>query len=96
MRYLWTLALIASPAMAQDFSDGSEANEWGLFGEQKARFEARVVDPLCELAGECEAECAEGRQMALIRAADDVMVMPLKNTQPVFSGAAADLAPYCG
>ncbi|ETX11675.1 hypothetical protein OCH239_20015 [Roseivivax halodurans JCM 10272] len=96
MRSVLTLALIASPALAQDFSEGSEASEWGLFGEAKARFEARVVDALCDLAGYCTAVCGAGRQMALIRIEDGVMVMPLKNAQPVFSGAAADLAPYCG
>lgn len=90
-----TLAL-AAPAVAQDFSEGSEAQSWNLVGEQKARFAARVVDPLCELGGDCEAQCAQGRQLALLRAADDVMVLPLKNGQPAFSGAAADLAPFCG
>ncbi|SLN51513.1 hypothetical protein ROJ8625_02571 [Roseivivax jejudonensis] len=100
MRQLLTiLSLIAAPAVptaAQDFSDGSEASEWGLFGEQKARFEAAVVDPLCLLAGACDQECAPGRQLALERQADGVLVMPLKNRETVFSGAVADLAPYCG
>ncbi|SIS97167.1 hypothetical protein SAMN05421759_10851 [Roseivivax lentus] len=89
-------ASLAAPAAAQDFSAGSEANEWGLWGEQKARFEAEVVDPICVLSGQCDDACAPGRQSALLRSADDALIMPLKNNQPIFTGAAADLAPYCG
>ncbi|QFS84041.1 hypothetical protein FIU97_14900 [Roseivivax sp. THAF40] len=89
-------ACTALPAAAQDFSEGSEANEWGLWGEQKARFEARVVDPICVLSSQCDDACAPGRQSALLRSADDALIMPLKNNQPIFTGAAADLAPFCG
>ncbi|HEU0221956.1 MAG TPA: hypothetical protein VFR34_07070, partial [Paracoccaceae bacterium] len=90
------MALVAWPAAAQDFSAGSEAAEWGLLGEEKARFEAQVVDILCELAGDCPAECGGGaRQPGLLRS-DGMLVLPLKNLQPLFSGAATDLAPYCG
>jgi len=98
MKYLaFALSLMAVPVAAQDFSEGSEAKEWGLYGESKARFAATVVDPLCELAGECADNCGDGRrQLALLREADNVMVLPLKNGQPVFSGAANELAPFCG
>ena len=93
----FAMALLAVPAAAQDFSDGSEARDWGLYGESKARFAATVVDPLCELAGDCPDNCGDGRrQLALLRTEDDVMVLPLKNAQPVFSGAANELAPFCG
>lgn len=98
-RFVPALALAASvalPAAAQDFSEGSEANAWNLWGEQKARFEAEVVDPICVLSGQCDDACAPGRQSALLRSADDALIMPLKNNQPIFTGAAADLAPYCG
>ena len=97
IRLAAAFALIAGPAAAQqDFSEGSEAREWGLFGESKARFAATVVDPLCELAGQCDLPCAGDRQVALVREADGVMVLPLKNGQPAFTGAAVELAPYCG
>ena len=90
------LALVASPAFAQDFSEGSQARSWNLYAEQPARFEAKVVDILCELTGDCPADCGAGkRQLGLIRTADNVMVLPNKNGQPAFSGAAAELAPYC-
>lgn len=88
---------IASSATAQDFSANSEARSWNLGGEQKARFEAKVVDVLCELTGDCPAACGEGkRQMGLVRSADDVLVLVTKNSQPAFSGAAEELAPFCG
>lgn len=90
-------AALVLPAAAQDFSAGSEAKEWGLLGEEKARFEARVVDLLCELAGDCPADCGAGRrQLGLLRAADGALIVPMKNGQPLFTGAATDLFPYCG
>ena len=93
---LMALAL-ALPAAAQDFSQGSEAKAWGLFGERKARFAATVTDAVCALAGDCPADCGAGlRQMVLIRDADGVMVLAMKNGQPAFSGATVDLAPFCG
>ena len=56
-----------------------------------------VVDPLCELTGDCPDNCGDGRrQLALIRAVDDVMVLPLKNAQAAFTGAPAELLPFCG
>lgn len=89
--------LIATPAMAQDFSVGSQAKSWNLYAEAPALFEATVVDPLCALTGDCPAGCGAGRrQLALLRSVDQVMVLPTKNGQPVFSGAANDLLPYCG
>lgn len=90
---------MALPAagMAQDFSAGSAAQSWGLTGERPARFEARVTDAVCALTGDCPADCGAGlRQMVLIRQADGVMVLAMKNIQPIFTGATVDLAPYCG
>jgi hypothetical protein len=95
-RILIALAL-ATPVAAQDFSAGSEADSWNLYAESPARFEAVVVDPLCAFTGDCPADCGGGtRQLALMRSADKVMVLPLKNNQPLFTGAATELAPFCG
>lgn len=91
------LSLLATPALAQDFSEGSEAKAWNLQGETPARFEARVTDMLCAVTGDCPADCGGGaRQLGLERSADGVLVYPMKNGQPVFAGAAVDLQPYCG
>ena len=95
-------ALLSAPAAAQelsqDFSKGSKAREWPLSADQtKALFKAKVVDILCELTGDCPENCgAPRRQLGLLREADNVLVLPAKNTQPIFTGAVVDLAPYCG
>ena len=91
------LALIASPLAAQDFSEGSEARSWNLYAEVPAKFDAEVVDVLCTLTGDCPDDCGAGRrQLGLVRTADDVLVLPMKNSQPAFTGAAVELAPFCG
>lgn len=91
--------LLAVPAHAEEgaFSEGSKAKSWNLTGQEKALFSAKVVDVLCELTGDCPAQCGAGkRQLGLIRVADDALVFPAKNGQPLFTGAATDLLPYCG
>lgn len=91
--------LLASPAMAQDwnFEEGSEAKTWNLYAEYPARFEATVVDMLCEVAGQCTENCGDGRrQLGLLRSVDNVLVYPNKNSQTAFTGATVELLPYCG
>ena len=96
IRFALSLALMASPLAAQDFSAGSEARSWNLYAEVPARFEAKVVDVACEIAGQCAPDCGGGtRQMGLLRSADDVLVLVMKNSQPNFMGGARDLALYC-
>lgn len=97
MKWLAVIAAVAAPPLAaQDFSEGSEARSWNLYAEVPARFEARVVDILCELTGDCPTDCGSGkRQLGLVRLADDVMVLPMKNSQPAFTGAARELLPFC-
>ncbi|TYO89557.1 hypothetical protein [Oceanicella actignis] len=93
------LSCAAAQGAAQEgrFAAGSQAASWGLAGEEKARFEARVTDILCELTGDCPPDCGGGRrQLGLVRTADGALIAAAKNAQPVFSGAVADLAPYCG
>lgn len=90
-------ALLASPLAAEDFSENSQAKTWNLYAEVPALFDARVVDVMCELTGDCPTNCGDGdRQLALLRAADNVLVMALKNNQPAFTGAVVDLLPFCG
>ncbi|MEL6785016.1 MAG: hypothetical protein AAFO61_11375 [Pseudomonadota bacterium] len=90
------LNLLATPAFAQDFSEGSNAREWGLYGETKATFSGKVVDILCELSGDCPDNCGNGnRQLGVVRDADNKLIAVLKNRQAAFNGAAEDLLPYC-
>lgn len=99
MRHFLTFAFacLALPAQAQDFSQGSEAKTWNLYAEKPARFEARVVDILCEVTGDCSTDCGGGaRQLGLLRTVDGVLVYPNKNNQPAFTGAVVELAPFCG
>ena len=89
--------LFAAPLAAQDFSEGSEARTWNLYAEQPALFEARVVDVMCEITGDCPANCGDGeRQLGLLRKVDGVLTLVTKNNQPAFTGAVVDLLPYCG
>ncbi len=76
-------------------SAAQAANEWGIEHEEKARFQAKVVDILCELTGDCPADCGAGtRQLGLLRD-DGTLVLPLKN-QVFFAGVAAELIGFCG
>jgi hypothetical protein len=99
-KFIAALAILATPlatsVAAQDFSEGSTAKSWNLYAEVPATFEAEVVDILCTVAGDCANQCSEGRQLGLLRSADNVLVFPNKNSQSSFNGAAYDLHPYCG
>jgi hypothetical protein len=98
LKYIALFAALPCAAVAQEgpFSEGSEARSWNLAWEEPARFEAQVVDMLCEVADDCANECGAGRQLGLLRAADGVLTYPNKNNQGLFTGAAVDLAPFCG
>lgn len=99
MKRLIAAILIAAPGLAMaegEFSAGSEAKLWGLLGEEQATFESKVVDIMCELSGDCPDNCGDGgRQMGLLRSADNVLVLVNKNRQAAFTGAVEDLLPYC-
>ena len=79
--------LTATPVLA--------AEEWGLPEEEVARFEAKVVDVLCELSGDCPAACGAGKRQLGLVTAEGTLVLPVKNFTP-FSGAAAELIDFCG
>lgn len=71
------------------------AEKWGLPNEEVTRFEARVVDVLCELTGDCPQACGGGtRQLGLLND-DGELILPYKNTVP-FAGAADELIDFCG
>jgi hypothetical protein len=71
------------------------AEEWGLPDEEVVRFEAGVVDVLCELTGDCPQACGGGkRQLGLVND-DGELILAHKNVVP-FAGAAAELIDFCG
>ena len=83
------LALCAVQPAAQ------AAQGWGLPSEEEVRFDATVVDVLCELTGDCPDNCGDGtRQLGLLDAAG-VLHLAVKNFTP-FSGASWELQQFCG
>ncbi|MEL6735117.1 MAG: hypothetical protein AAFO98_04445 [Pseudomonadota bacterium] len=99
MLFSVAIALPVTPASAAEegtFAEGSQAREWGLAGEEKATFTGKVVDITCELAGDCADNCGNGnRNLGIVREADNVLVLVMKNSQAAFNGAVEDLLPYC-
>ena len=88
-----TLGAVALAFLATGPVDA--AQEWGLPNEEVARFDATVVDVLCELTGDCPDNCGNGkRQLGLL---DDqgVLYMAMKNFTP-FTGASWELQDFCG
>ncbi len=89
MRYLLTAILLLSAGSAV------AAESWGLPGEEKTRFEAKVVDALCELSGDCPAACGGGKRQLGLLTDEGALILPLKNVVP-FAGAAGELVEFCG
>jgi len=82
-------SLLLAPAAAL------AAESWGLPDEQTTRFDATVVDLLCELTGDFPADCGGGtRQLGLVT--DDGKLVPVFKNFVAFAGATAELAEFCG
>ncbi len=93
---LLAVAFSATTALAEDFTKGSKAKDFGLNEAVQSTFSAKVVDLLCEVAGDCTDNCGAGnRQLGLVRDADNKLIAVLKNGQFSFNGAVEDLLPYC-
>lgn len=93
---IMALALFSTPTFAEEKK--SKAKSWNLTGQVKARFDAKVVDLLCEVSGGavCAANCGDGNlQLGVVRKSDGRLFPVSKNSQAVFSGAVTDLLPYC-
>lgn len=89
------LLALSLPAGARAQQAASTADSWGLLTEVPTLLSGRVVDVLCELAGDCPANCGGGtRQLGLLDARGRLVLVG-KNGQPLFNGAVPDLLPYC-
>ena len=75
--------------------EGRAADKWGLPDEEVVRFDAQVVDLLCELNGDCPANCGSGARQLALKTDDGNIVLPAKNVVP-FAGTAAELVDFCG
>ncbi|HJN59692.1 MAG TPA: hypothetical protein QF630_01480, partial [Alphaproteobacteria bacterium] len=71
------------------------ADSWGLPGEEEVRFDAKVIDVLCVLSGDCPPDCGAGKRLLGLLKEGGELVLPIKNGGP-FTGAVADLLPHCG
>ena len=71
------------------------AQEWGIDNEEKARVDAKVVDILCEVTGDCAENCGNGkRQLGLLL--DDGRLVPVVKNFDIFAGGTDDLIEFCG
>ncbi len=71
------------------------AEGWGIEHEKETRVEAKVVDLLCEVTGDCTENCGGGkRQLGLLF--DDGRLVPVVKNFDIFAGAVDDLQPFCG
>ena len=73
----------------------SAADSWGLIEEEEVRFDAKVVDILCELTGDCADNCGGGKRQLGLLTSEGTLVLPIKNATP-FSGTADELLEFCG
>ena len=71
------------------------AESWGLPEEEETRFEAKVVDALCELTGDCAQRCGGGKRQLALLTGEGELILPLKNVVP-FAGTTVELLEFCG
>ena len=71
------------------------AEGWGIAHEKVTRTEAKVVDLLCEITGNCVPNCGNGKRQFGLLLDNGTLVPVVKNNDP-FAGAQEDLKPFCG
>lgn len=76
-------------------SAAQAASSWGLPNEEETRFEAKVVDLLCELTGDCPAQCGAGKRQLGLLMDDGKLILTNKNSAP-FAGTVDELIDFCG
>ncbi len=71
------------------------AEGWGIEHEKISRMDAKVVDIVCELTGDCPSNCGNGkRQLGLLTGKG--RLIPVVKGQDVFANAVPDLVKHCG
>lgn len=94
MKKLFLFAMMAISTTAFTASVQA-AEEWGLPEEKISRFEAKVVDVLCELNGDCPQSCGAGKRQLGLLDGNGKLILPLKNSV-AFAGATDELIDFCG
>ena len=80
------LLLFAAPLQAVE--------SWNLLNEEEARFEAKVVDIICELSGDCVEQCGAGdRQLGLVDG--EGTLIPVGKNFTLFTGGSLELYDFC-
>ncbi|MGI9464013.1 MAG: hypothetical protein ACR2OM_08735 [Aestuariivirgaceae bacterium] len=88
-------SILTAIGMVVAIGAAEAADEWGIEHEEKARVDAKVVDLLCEVTGQCTDNCGDGkRQLGLLF--DDGRLVPVVKNFDTFAGAAEDLKSFCG
>ena len=87
--------IATTTVLAASASIALGAEGWGIDHEKEVRVEAKVVDLLCAVTGECTNNCGGGkRQLGLLF--DDGRLVPVVKNFDIFAGATDDLQPFCG
>jgi hypothetical protein len=92
VKFLTALMVFSIAAMS---GTARAAEEWGLPDEKIARFEAKVVDVLCELTGDCPKDCGGGKRQLGLVDGKGKLILPLKNSV-IFAGVTDELIGFCG
>lgn len=71
------------------------ASLWKIPGEEKARFDAKIVDVLCEITGDCPKACGAGTRQLGLLTPEGKLILAVKS-RIFFAGAVKDLSPFCG
>jgi len=85
------VAIIAAGSLLVISNAAIAAEGWGIEHEKISRMDAKVVDIVCELTG----DCGNGkRQLGLLT--DTGRLIPVVKGQDVFANAVPDLVKHCG
>ena len=88
-------SMLTALCLMVSVSAAEAAEGWGIDHEKETRVEAKVVDLLCEVTGDCVDNCGGGkRQLGLLF--DDGKLVPVVKNFDIFAGAVEDLASFCG
>ena len=73
-------ALLTLCLLGFAFGPARAAEEWGLPDEKVVRFEAKVVDAMCELTGDCPAQCGGGKRQLGLVTDSGALILPKRVT----------------
>jgi len=70
---------------------------WPITGAEKNQFSGEVVDVQCELSGNCDTECGQGKRQLAVKSQDQNLgtVLVAKNLNN-YSGGVDELWQFCG